>query len=73
MLNITNRSEPLARDSKAAMVQVGWVGQTGKVYELGTPLSEIHKIETASYAPLYMQLGEWEYHEPTKKWFVEEE
>lgn len=72
-LDFSKHSEPLPRGSKAAMVQVGWLGQTGTVYGLDTPLKEIHKIETASYAPLYMQFGEWKWHDHAMKYYVEQD
>lgn len=55
--------KPLKRDSKAVMVQVGWLGATGEVYPYDAPHSEIAKTEKGSYAPLYMQIGEWKLNE----------
>lgn len=59
-LSMSIQAEPLSENSKAVMAQVGWLGATGEVYPLHTPHSEIAKTEKGSYAPLYMQIGEWE-------------
>lgn len=66
-------SEALPHDSPAAMAQIGWLGNSGETYPLGTPLSEIHEKEPASYRPLYIQIGEWQYSKTAKKWFVEQD
>jgi len=71
-LDDRNISEPMDQKSNAAMAQVGWLGETGTVYPLGTALSEIHKTETASYRPLYIQVGTWE-QTADGRWFVEED
>jgi hypothetical protein len=72
-LDYTKHSEPMQQGSNAAMAQVGWLGQTGNVYPLDMPLTEIHQQETASYCPLYVQVGTWEWNEEAKRHYVEED
>jgi hypothetical protein len=69
----TNYTQALPHDSKAAICQIGWLGQSGETYAMGTPLEEIHAKEPGSYQPLYIQIGTWEYNETSKKWFVEQD
>jgi hypothetical protein len=71
-LQLNNHAEPLDRNSKAAVAQVGWLGNTGAVYPWGTPLDEIHKHETGWYTALYVQIGEWE-KDNKSNWHVEED
>ena len=59
-LSMSIQGEPLPENSKAVMVQVGWLGATGEVYPYHMTHSEIAKTEKGSYCPLYMQIGEWE-------------
>lgn len=58
-LSMSIQGNPLAEDSKAVMVQVGWLGATGEVYPLHTTHTEIAKTEKGSYGPLYMSIGQW--------------
>lgn len=58
-LNFNEHGVPMSPNSNAAMAQVGWLGWSGTVYGFDTPITEIHKTEPASYAPLYMQIGTW--------------
>lgn len=63
-------TKPISRN--AAMIQVGWLGQSGAVYTMNTALSDIHKHEPASYMPLYIQIGEWEQNDKGE-WYVEQD
>lgn len=63
--------KPLPKTSKAVMQQVGWLGQTGRFYPWGTPITEIHRYETASYEPVYHQIGEWELNPETYQHQIE--
>jgi hypothetical protein len=59
----------LRRDHRAAMAQVGWLGQTGCLYALADPPHDPR--EPGGYAPLYLQLGTWVELEPGV-WVVED-
>jgi hypothetical protein len=55
------RSDPLPPEARPVMAQVGWLGQTGTVYQLH-PAGRIN--EPGGYAPIYIQIGTWIEQEP---------
>lgn len=51
-------SDPIPRDSRLVLVQVGWLGATGEVYPLNDqPMDD---REPGSFTPLYIAIGVWE-------------
>lgn len=56
-LSMSVHSKPLSPNNKQVMVQVGWLGQSGEVYELEKPP---YNSEKGSFAPIYMSIGTYE-------------
>lgn len=54
------QGKPLAPNNKQVMVQVGWLGATGEIYELDEPP---YNIEKGSFTPLYISIGVYELNE----------
>lgn len=48
----------LPSDSNLAIAQVGWLGETGTVYELDDQPLDVR--EPGSFTPLYIAVGVWE-------------
>lgn len=57
-LVIVQQSAPLPRDNNLVLVQVGWLGATGSVYELHD--QPLDGREPGSFTPLYIAVGVWE-------------
>lgn len=59
VLDMAKQGPRLGHNSRAVMAQVGWLGHSGSVYALD---DEPHdQRERGGYAPIYLQVGRWEY------------
>lgn len=47
----------LSKDNRLALVQVGWLGQTGQVYGYH---EDPRKTEGGGYSPLYIAVGQFD-------------
>lgn len=52
----TSKHGPAFRASDAALAQVGWIGQTNRVYGLDEKPAD---TEPGGFAPLYMKVGDY--------------
>lgn len=57
---------PTQPESKAAYIQVGWLGLSGEVYPIG------HTVTEPSYSPLYIQIGTYEQNDKGQ-WILEQD
>lgn len=58
IVSLSKGGRTLPATDRPVMRQVGWLGQTGAVYELDDEPNDGR--EPGSYGPLYVQIGVWE-------------